>query len=101
MDYGLRKKRLAVKFLFRPGSVRFATENKFSGTYGMWLQQIASETSASHECLQVTGHTSPTGPPALNDSLSLLRAEYIQSRLEGDDPALKKRTVLCRRRRIP
>jgi outer membrane protein OmpA-like peptidoglycan-associated protein len=93
VDYGLRKKRLAVKFLFKPGSVRFATENKFSGTYGMWLQQIASETSASHECLQVTGHTSPTGPPALNDSLSLLRAEYIQSRLEGDDPALKKRTV--------
>jgi len=93
VDYGLRKKRLAIKFLFKPGSVRFATENKFSGTYGMWLQQIASETTASHECLQVTGHTSPTGPPALNDSLSLLRAEYIQSRLEGDDPALKKRTV--------
>jgi outer membrane protein OmpA-like peptidoglycan-associated protein len=93
VDYGLRKKRLAVKFLFRPGSVRFAAENQFSGAYGMWLQQIASGTTASHECLQVTGHTSPSGPPALNDSLSLLRAEYIQSRLEGDEPSLKKRTV--------
>jgi outer membrane protein OmpA-like peptidoglycan-associated protein len=92
-DYGLRKKRLAVKFLFRPGSVRFAADNPFSNSYGMWLQQIASETTASHQCLQVTGHTSPTGPPALNDSLSLLRAEYIQSRLEGDEPLLKKRTV--------
>jgi hypothetical protein len=29
----------------------------------------------------------------MNDSLSQLRAEYIQSRLEGDEPALKKRTV--------
>ena len=62
VDYGLRKKRLAVKFLFRPGSVRFATESQFSGTYGMWLQQIALETNASHQCLQVTGHTSPSGP---------------------------------------
>jgi outer membrane protein OmpA-like peptidoglycan-associated protein len=93
VDYGLRKKRLAVKFLFRPGSVRFSADSQFSGVYGMWLHQIALETAASHECLQVTGHTSPSGPPALNDSLSLLRAEYIQSRLEGDDPALKKRTV--------
>jgi outer membrane protein OmpA-like peptidoglycan-associated protein len=93
VDYGLRKKRLAVKFLFRPGSVRFATESPFSGAYGMWLQQIASQTLAGHQCLQVTGHTSPSGPAALNDSLSLLRAEYIQSRLEGDAPALKNRTV--------
>jgi outer membrane protein OmpA-like peptidoglycan-associated protein len=93
VDYGLRKKRLAVKFLFRPGSVRFASDNRFSGMYGMWLQQIATQTSTSHACLQVTGHTSPTGPAALNDSLSLLRAEYIQSQLENDDPSLKKRIV--------
>jgi outer membrane protein OmpA-like peptidoglycan-associated protein len=93
VDYGLRKKRLAVKFLFRPGSVRFASDNKFSGVYSMWLQQIATQTAVTHACLQVTGHTSPTGPPALNDSLSLLRAEYIQSQLESDDPSLRKRTV--------
>jgi outer membrane protein OmpA-like peptidoglycan-associated protein len=92
VDFGMRKKRLAVLFLFRPGSVRFA-ESVNSPSYGMMLQQIASEASASHRCLQVTGHTSPTGPAALNDSLSLLRAEYIQSRLEADDPSLKKRTV--------
>jgi outer membrane protein OmpA-like peptidoglycan-associated protein len=93
VDYGLRKKRLAVKFLFRPGSIRFASDNRFTAMYGMWLQQIATQASASQACLQVTGHTSPSGPPALNDSLSLLRAEYIQSQLESDDPALKKRTV--------
>jgi outer membrane protein OmpA-like peptidoglycan-associated protein len=93
VDYGLRKKKLAVKFLFRPGSVRFASDNTFSGAYGMWLQQIALQTNTSQSCLQVTGHTSPTGPAQLNDSLSLLRAEYIQSQLESDQPALKKRTV--------
>jgi outer membrane protein OmpA-like peptidoglycan-associated protein len=93
VDYGLRKKRLAVKFTFRPGSVRFATEVKASSTYDMWLQQIASETAAQKACLQITGHTSPTGPAALNDSLSLMRAEYIQTRLERDEPALQKRTT--------
>jgi outer membrane protein OmpA-like peptidoglycan-associated protein len=94
VDFGLRKKRLALKFLFRPGSVRFVTDdNKFSANYGLWLQQIAIQAAASQACLQITGHTSPTGPAAMNDSLSLLRAEYVQSRLEGDAPSLKKRTV--------
>jgi len=93
VDYGIRRNRLGVKFLFRPGSVRFATTNQLSSSYGMWLEQIASAAVASKSCLQITGHTSPTGTAALNDSLSLLRAEYIQSRLEEDQPTLKKRTV--------
>ncbi len=94
VDFGLRHKRLAVKFLFRPGSVRFVTDNnRFSSSYGSWLQQIAAQAVESGACLQITGHTSPTGPAAMNDSLSQLRAEYVQSRLEGDAPQLKKRTV--------
>jgi outer membrane protein OmpA-like peptidoglycan-associated protein len=93
VDYGLRKKRLAVMFLFRPGSVRFASESPLSANYSMWIQQIATRAVATKACLQITGHTSPSGPPALNDSLSLLRAEYIQSRMEGDQTPLKKRTV--------
>jgi hypothetical protein len=93
VEYGLRRNRLAVKFLFRPGSVRFSTDTDFSGFYDMWLQQIAAQSVLSHVCLKITGHTSATGPAAMNDSLSLLRAEYIQSRLERDAPALKTRTV--------
>jgi outer membrane protein OmpA-like peptidoglycan-associated protein len=93
VDYGFRRNRLAVMFTFRPGSVRFATTNKLSSSYGMWLEQIASEAVAKKSCLQITGHTSPTGTAALNDNLSLLRAEYIQSRLEEDQPGLKKRTL--------
>lgn len=93
VDYGIRRKRLAVKFLFRPGSVRFASSSNLSASYGMWLQQIAAQAGTSSTCLQITGHTSATGPAALNDSLSLLRAEYIQTRLEEDEPRLHKRTV--------
>jgi outer membrane protein OmpA-like peptidoglycan-associated protein len=94
VDYGIRRNQLAVNFLFRTGSVRLATTSEVSSSgYSMWLEQIASEAVASKACLQITGHTSPTGTAALNDSLSLLRAEYIQSRLEEDQPGLKKRTV--------
>jgi outer membrane protein OmpA-like peptidoglycan-associated protein len=93
VDYGLRTKRLAVKILFRPGSVRFASEAAFSASYDSWLQQIATQAVSTKTCLQVVGHTSPSGPAAMNDSLSLLRAEYVQTRLEGDQPSLNKRTV--------
>lgn len=93
VDYGFRNKRLAVKFLFRPGSVRFATESEFSASYPLWLQQIASQALSSQACLQITGHTSPAGSAAINDSLSLLRAQYIQSQLEDAKPLLKRRTV--------
>jgi outer membrane protein OmpA-like peptidoglycan-associated protein len=93
VDFGLRRKRLALKFLFRPGSVRFVTQSNLSAQYGMWIQQIAAQAASSKVCLQITGHTSPSGPAALNDSLSLLRAEYVQSQLENEQPLLKNRTV--------
>ena len=93
VDYGLRNRRLAVKFLFRPGSVRFVGDTRLSAHYGMWLQQIAAIVAADQACLQISGHTSPTGPAALNDNLSFLRAEYVQSQLESEEPRLKKRTV--------
>ena len=93
VDYGLRRKRLAVKFLFRPGSIRLVSDSTFSGSYDMWIQQIAARAVADQVCLQVTGHTSPSGTAALNDRLSLLRAEYIQSRLESDQAVLEKRIL--------
>jgi hypothetical protein len=93
VDYGLRRKRLAVKFLFRPGSVRLVNESSLSGSYDMWIHQIATRAVADQVCLQVTGHTSPSGSAALNDRLSLLRAEYIQSRLGTDQAALAKRML--------
>jgi outer membrane protein OmpA-like peptidoglycan-associated protein len=93
VDYGIRRNRLGVRFTFQPGSVRFDTSSPFSSSYGMWLEQIAGQAVVSKTCLQITGHTSPTGTAALNDSLSLLRAEYVQSRLEEEQPSLKKRTV--------
>ncbi len=93
VDYGLAHKRLAVKFLFRPGSTIFVTDRTTSGPYEMWLQQIARESASRDVCLEVTGHTTPTGPPAINTRLSLLRAEYIRDRLDAIEPSLTPRTI--------
>ena len=92
VEFGLRRKRLALKFLFRPGSVRFVADTNLSADYDMWLRQIAAQAGAARVCLRITGHTSPTGLALLNDRLSLLRAEYIRTQLGGDEPSLKDRT---------
>lgn len=87
VDYSLGNQRLGVKFLFRPGSTGL-TEDPAGPPYDMWLQQIADKTASRGACLQVTGNTSKTGSPELNDRLSLLRAEYVKQRLQEYNPAL-------------
>jgi outer membrane protein OmpA-like peptidoglycan-associated protein len=93
VDYGLEHKRLAVKFLFRPGSTAFVPDAKLSGPYPVWLKTIATRTAETGRCLELSGHTSPTGPEPLNERLSQLRAEYIKSRLERNSPALGGRLI--------
>lgn len=93
VNYGLANQNLAIRFLFRPGSTGFLPNPRISGPYPLWLRQVAIHTANSNACLEITGHTSPTGPQPLNDRLSLRRAEYIQQRLESQAPQLDKRTI--------
>lgn len=83
VDFGLQRGSLATKFLFRKGSTQFVG-GQAGRPYQMWLQQIASRTAATDRCLEVVGHTSPTGTVAFNDRLSLSRAEAIQTRLKRE-----------------
>lgn len=93
VDHGLASKRLAVKFLFKPGSTAFLPAPTVSGAYPIWLTQIARRTAQVNACLEISGHTSRTGPEPLNERLSLLRAEYIRQRLEAESPQLASRTI--------
>ena len=63
--------------------------------YPVWLKAIASRASSGSSCLEVTGHTSATGPEPLNERLSLLLAEYVKAQLEASAQALAlaKRTI--------
>jgi outer membrane protein OmpA-like peptidoglycan-associated protein len=92
VNYGLAANRLGVKILFRPGSTALMSEPSGS-PYDMWLRQIAGQSAQKGSCLEVTGNTSKTGSPALNERLSLLRAEYVKSQLEEFAPPLNGRVI--------
>jgi outer membrane protein OmpA-like peptidoglycan-associated protein len=89
---GIAYNELGVKFLFNPGSTEFWSDPKISGAYGMWLRQIAREMVAAGRCTKIVGHTSKTGPAAINDAISLKRATYIRQRLAAEQPVLATRT---------
>ena len=93
VDHGLANNRLAVKFLFRPGTTGFITDRQLSAPYPFWLKEIAKRAAQKHSCLEIIGHTSPTGPEPLNERLSLLRAEVIKKNLEDLAPSLNGRTI--------
>lgn len=80
---GLSTNMLSVKFLFKPGSTDFWPDPKVSGVYPMWLRVLSREIANSGTCITIAGHTSRSGPEALNERLSLMRAVAIQKRLES------------------
>jgi outer membrane protein OmpA-like peptidoglycan-associated protein len=91
VGFGLAKKRLAVKFLFKPGTTAFMPDKQVSAHYPMWVKQIARHAAQSKSCLRIVGNTSPSGAEPLNQRLSQLRADYIKNKLEGEAPPLAKR----------
>ena len=93
VDYGLKSDKLAVKFLFKPGSTQFSTDRSVRAPYDAWLEKIAERTAAKQGCLEIVGHTSATGLPAINDRLSGLRADYVKDRLEDSQRSLRGRLI--------
>ena len=93
VDFGLRGDQLAVKFLFEPGSTIFVADPRIRDQYDAWLSTIAHRTVSMRSCLEIVGHTSATGIPAVNDQLSVLRAQYVKDRLEAEDGSLRERMI--------
>jgi outer membrane protein OmpA-like peptidoglycan-associated protein len=93
VDYGLKSDKLAVKILFKPGSTQFITDRSIRAPYSAWLEKVAERTAAKQGCLEVVGHTSATGLPAINDRLSGLRADYVKDRLEDEQRSLRGRLI--------
>ena len=96
IDFGLnRSDHLAIKFLFKPGSTQFYYEPEMRAPYNAWIGKIAQRAAAASDrgCLEVVGHTSATGLPAVNDRLSVLRADYIKDRVEAEKIMLRGRLL--------
>lgn len=92
VDYGLRHENLAIRFLFKPATTLFWPP-ELAKLYPMWLEQLALGARRRGACLEITGHTSPSGSVVINDRLSLLRADYVASRLRSVAPELEGRMI--------
>ena len=92
VDHGLEQKKLGVKFLFRPGSTAWGADNS-TKLYPLWLTEVAQRSGQRNACLEVSGHTSASGPEPMNERLSLLRAEYVKTEIERRAPGLNKRMI--------
>jgi outer membrane protein OmpA-like peptidoglycan-associated protein len=94
VSFAVKSQKLAVRFLFRPGSTQFVDDKNLAAPYTMWLDQIAERVASSpNTCLEIVGHTSSTGPAALNERLSVLRAEAIKAALETADKRLAGKMI--------
>lgn len=83
VSLGLEANSLAIKFLFKPGTTEFLTDQGVSGPYPMWLRVLGTQITNSRKCLSIVGHSSRTGSELFNDRLSYARALSIQKRLEA------------------
>ncbi len=95
VDFGLGHDRLALKMLFKPGSTAWWPDRQVSGPYPMWLRQIARGVGESGRCVQVVGHSSASGPAALNERLSLARAAAVKGRLVARADALEPKLTVA------
>ena len=93
VDYGLERRRLAVKLLFRPGGTDFVRDTGVSAPYPMFIRQIADHAAAKESCILVVGHASVTGTSTINDRLSLQRAQRVRERLVTEAPGLDYRSA--------
>ena len=82
-----------MKFLFRPGSSALQADAAGAAPQQLWLTALATHAAKRAACMEVTGHSSRSGPEPINARLSLLRAEYVKTQLERNAGALEKRLL--------
>jgi outer membrane protein OmpA-like peptidoglycan-associated protein len=86
-------KDINVKLMFSVGKTEFVTDSEMRSHYNIWLRQIARLFAKEEGCLEIVGHTSRTGSESYNESLSLKRAQYVQSLMQKDFPGIMKRST--------
>lgn len=91
IDFGLTRKRMAMKFLFQPGAISFWEEPDFAAANPMWIEELASRADQSASCLEIAGHSSHGAPDNGDVGLSQDRAQFVRLLLVHQRPRLEKR----------
>lgn len=79
---------IAVRLLFKVGSVDFVEVADLSTQYQLWLKALGQTIHGKSRCLDVTGHASKSGSSELNDRLSLQRASRIVQLMQQSTPRI-------------
>lgn len=84
--------KLNLKFFFHEDSTEFIKDEELRNEYAFWLHQIGRYFNSNSQCFHIVGYSSPSGNPAYNHQLSLLRAQKIQQQLEAYMPEVMQRS---------
>ncbi len=90
---GYSSKNMNIKLMFSVGNTQFITDPNWRSQYTIWLRQIAKHLANTDSCLSIIGHTSRSGSEALNESLSLQRAQYVQKLMQNDFSNIMERST--------
>lgn len=93
IDFGLERERLAIKFLFQPGSIGFWKDPDFLAANPLWMKEVALRVEKAKTCLEIQGHVSRGAPDNADLALSTDRAQFVRHLLIQQSPALERRTV--------
>lgn len=89
---GYSTNNMNIKLLFGVASTQFIADQDMRSQYAIWLRQIARFFARADSCLNIVGHSSRTGSEAFNESLSLQRAQYVQSLMQKEFPNIMVRS---------
>lgn len=90
---GYSTNNMNIKLLFSVGNTQFIADPELRSQYTIWLRQIGKFFSKADSCLSIIGHSSRTGNETFNESLSLQRAQYVQSLLQKHFPNVMARSA--------
>ena len=93
IDFGFERQRMAVKFLFEPGSITFLKDPDFLATNPLWMKELATRAEKAKVCMEIQGHVSRGTPDAASVNLSQDRAQFVRHLLIQQKPELERRTV--------
>jgi outer membrane protein OmpA-like peptidoglycan-associated protein len=79
---------IAVRLLFKVGSVDFVEVADLPTQYQLWLKALGQTIHSKSRCLDITGHASRSGSSELNERLSLQRASRIVSLMQQSTPGV-------------
>ena len=91
LEQSVAQGRIPLRLLFEPGRIDYLKDARISGSYPMWLRELARVLRNGQDCLTLTGHAGPSAAEQQAPDLGRWRAQAVQRQLEALAPTLAGR----------